>query len=292
MSPARADAHSRPTQIKRVLLGLLAANLAVVGAKFFIGGASGSLAVLSDAVHSSIDAINNVLALAVIGVAARGPDEDHPYGHTKFETLGALGIVVFLSITGFELVKGALARLVAGTQPLDISNVQIAILAGTLVVNSGVAMYETRRGRELESDLLLADAAHTRADVLITVGVLVGVVLSRAGYPVADPLVALGVAVAIVWIAYGIIRRSVPVLVDEHAVPADVIRRAAEAVTGVRSAYHIRSRGAPHLRFAEVTISVDGAASVEAAHQIADHVESRLRDELTLHEVLVHVEPC
>lgn len=292
MSPARVDARDRSTQIQRVLLGLLVANLAVVGAKFFIGTASGSLAVLSDAVHSSVDSINNVLALAVSWVAAYEPDENHPYGHTKFETLGALGIVIFLSISGFELVKGAVTRLIAGAEPLVISNVQVAVLVGTLVVNSVVALYEARRGRDLESELLLADAAHTRADVFITIGVLAGVMLSRAGFPSADPLVALAVAAAIVWIAYGIVRRSVPVLVDQHAMPAEVIRTAAEAVTGVRSAYHIRSRGAPRLRFAEVTISVDGAASVEAAHQIADQVESRLRDELQLHEVLVHVEPC
>jgi cation diffusion facilitator family transporter len=291
MSPARADARDRTTQIKRVLLGLLVANLVVVGAKYILGLASGSLAVLSDAVHSSVDSVNNVLGLAVIVVAARGPDEDHPYGHNKFETLGALVIVGFLSISGFELVKGAVGRLIAGAEPLVFSNQQLAVLVGTLGINSVVAVYEARRGRELASDLLLADAAHTRADVLITSGVIAGVLLSRAGHGYADPIVALLVAGAIVWIAYGIVRRSVPVLVDEHALPADVIRRAAERVDGVRSAYQIRSRGAPHQRFAEVTIAVDGRASVEAAHAIADLVESHLRDDLELHEVIVHIEP-
>ena len=291
MSPARANARDRTTQIKRVLVGLLVANLVVVGAKYLLGVASGSLAVLSDAVHSSVDSVNNVLALAVIVVAARGPDEDHPYGHNKFETLGALAIVVFLSISGFELVKGAVARLLAGAEPLIFSNLQLAVLVGTLAINSVVAVYEARRGRDLDSDLLLADAAHTRADVLITMGVIAGVLLSRAGFGYADPVVALLVAGAIVWIAYGIVRRSVPVLVDEHALPADVIRLAAERVNGVHSAYQIRSRGAPHKRFAEVTIAVDRLASVEAAHVIADLVESRLRDELELHEVIVHIEP-
>ncbi len=152
--------------------------------------------------------------------------------------------------------------------------------------------YEARRGRELNSDILLADAAHTRADVFITIGVLSGVVLSRAGFGYADPVVALLVAAAIVWIAYGIVARTVPILVDEHVVPAGMIRQEAERIHGVRSAYHIRSRGAPGQRFAEVTIAVDGAASVESAHRIADAVESRLREALELHEVIVHVEPC
>ncbi|MBI4419227.1 MAG: cation transporter [Gemmatimonadetes bacterium] len=291
MSLASDAARVRTTQIRRVLWGILVANLAVVAAKFAIGLATHSLAVLGDAVHSATDALNNVLALGVIRVAAREPDEDHPYGHNKFETLGALAIVVFLSISGFELVKGAVDRLLTGTQPLAVTGLQLAVLAGTLAINSVVALYETGRGRALDSDLLLADAGHTRADVLITIGVLAGVLLSRAGYPVADPIAALLVTGAIVWIATGIVRRSVPVLVDQHAVPAAAIRAAAERVSGVHSAYHIRSRGAPHLRFAEVTIAVDGGAAVKDAHRIADAVESRLREELDLHEVVVHVEP-
>jgi cation diffusion facilitator family transporter len=291
MSPARAP-RDRTTQIKRVLVGLLIANLAVLGAKFIIGATTGSLAVLGDAVHSSVDAVNNVLALGVMWIAAREPDEEHPYGHTKFETLGALAIVIFLSVGGFELAKGSIVRLVQGTIPLTISGTQLAILGSTLVVNTAVAIYETRRGHELHSDILLADAAHTRADVFITIGVIAGLVLTRAGFAFADPLVALVVVVMIVWVAWGIVRRAVPVLVDEHALPANLIRETAEQVNGVRSAYQIRSRGAPHLRFAEVTIAVDGNATVEAGHRIADAVEQRLREQLQLHEVAVHIEPC
>jgi len=100
------------------------------------------------------------------------------------------------------------------------------------------------------------------------------------------------VTVAIAGVAYGIVRSTVPVLVDEHAVPAGAIRQAAEQVTGVYRAYHIRSRGAPPARFGEVTIAVNGSATVEDAHRIADAVESRLREDLQLHEVVVHVEPC
>jgi cation diffusion facilitator family transporter len=291
MSPARVPSD-RTTQIRRVLLGLLVANLAVVGAKFFIGVATRSLAVLGDALHSSVDAINNLLALTVMWIAAHAPDEEHPYGHTKFETLGALGTVVFLSVSGFELIRGSIARLIQGAAPLEMSNQQLAILGSTLIVNIGVTLYENRRGRELASEILLADAAHTRADVFITLAVLTGVVLAREGYGVADPLLGLLVAMTIAWAAWSIIRRSVPVLVDEHALPAERIRETAEEVSGVHSAYQIRSRGAPQQRFAEVTIGVDRNATVEAAHRIADGVEARLRERLQLHEVVVHIEPC
>jgi cation diffusion facilitator family transporter len=292
MPLAGADARNRNAQVQRVLLGLLVANLGVVGAKFIIGLRTGSLGVLGDAVHSSVDAMNNILALAVIWVASREPDEDHPYGHEKFETLGALAIVVFLSITGFELVKGAMSRLTTGAAPLDISPVEFSVLAGTLVVNTLVTVYETRRGRELNSDILLADSAHTRADVFITIGVLIGVLAARAGYWWVDSVVALLVAGVIVVLAYSIVARSVPVLVDKHVAPANEIQAAAEGVKGVISAYDIRSRGVSDRRFAELTISVPRDATVEAGHRVADAVEHRLREELAFNEVVVHVEPC
>lgn len=291
--PATAAApRHRTRHISRVLIGILVANLVVVAAKFAIGVRTGSLAVLSDGVHASVDAMNNVLALVVIHIASRGPDEDHPYGHTKFETLGALSIVVFLSISGFELVKGAITRLLAGSPPLEVSNVQLGVLLGTLVVNTGVAWYEDGRGRALDSDLLLADAAHTKADVFITSGVVVAVLLARVGLPWADPFVAIVIAGVIVVIAYGIIARSVPILVDQHVLPASEIRRALADIDGIANIYAIRSRRTAEQRFAELTISVDREATVERAHDLADRVELRLRDVYGFDEIVVHIEPC
>src|SRR5919198_4349345 len=121
--------------VRRVFVGLLAANLAVVGVKLWVGFASGSLAILGGAVDSCVDALNNVLALIVIRVAAKEPDEDHPYGHGKFETLGALGIVAFLAITCFELVRGAANRLLAGAHDVTVTDLQLALLALTLAMN-------------------------------------------------------------------------------------------------------------------------------------------------------------
>jgi cation diffusion facilitator family transporter len=285
-------AATRSAQIRRVLLGILIANLAVVGAKFIVGLNTSSLAVLGDAVHSSVDALNNILALAIIGVAAQGPDEDHPYGHQKFETLGALAIVGFLSVSAFELVKGAVHRLAVGAPALEVTSMQLVVLVGTLGANTIVAAYESRRGRQLNSEILLADAAHTKADVLITAGVLTGVMLARANVTWADPVVALIVAGVIVVLAYGIVARSIPILVDQHVLPSHTIQRYAEAVSGVSRAYDIRSRGSRKRAFAELTIAVDREATVEEAHHIADLVESRLRSQLHLHEIIVHVEPC
>ena len=283
----------RAAAVRRVLWGLLAANIAVVVAKGFIGLTAGSLAVLGDALHSGVDAFNNVLGIVVVGVAAKAPDEEHPYGHGKFETLGALTIVGFMSITCFELVRDAVDRLVAARAAPVLTDLQLATLLVTLGVNVAVAWYENRRGRELQSDLLLADAAHTRSDVFITIGVLIGLLFARRGLWWVDPALALLIALFIVRIAYHIFRRAVPVLVDATAIPTGTIRALAESVEGVRGAYGIRSRGgeAAAARYAEVTIAVDGTANVAAAHAIADQVEARLKQDLNLSEVTVHVEP-
>src|SRR6267142_4834558 len=121
--------------VRRVFIGLLVANLAVVGVKLAVGIKSGSLAVLGGAVDSCVDALNNVLALIIVRVAAREPDEDHPYGHGKFETLGALAIVVFLSITCFELVRNAVQTLVVGGHTIVVTDLGLVVLLATLAVN-------------------------------------------------------------------------------------------------------------------------------------------------------------
>jgi cation diffusion facilitator family transporter len=175
---------------------------------------------------------------------------------------------------------------------MEVGALELGLLAATLMVNMVVTVYETRRGRQLNSEILLADATHTRADVFITIGVLIGLVAARMGYWYVDPIVALAVSVVIVFLAYRIVAGSVPVLVDQLATPPEEIRTAAEDVPDVVRAYDMRSRGSAERRFAELTIAVDGGASVKAAHDVADAVEQRLRRDLGFHEVIVHIEPC
>jgi cation diffusion facilitator family transporter len=292
MSFARHESHDRTARVRRVLVGIFFANLAVVVAKLVVGLATHSLAVLGDALHSSVDALNNVLALVVVRVAAQAPDEDHPYGHGKFETLGALGIVGFLSVTCFELTRSAVTRLFGEHPAPVVSTWQLVILSGGLVVNGLVAWYERRRGEALQSELLVSDAAHTKSDVYISTGVIASLLLARLRWWWADPVLALVIAVLIVRVAYAITQRTVPVLVDERALPGNEIQSAAEGVSGVRRAYAIRSRGSAQVRYAEVTIAVDRDTNVVAAHAIADEVEIRLKRDLRLSEVTVHIEPC
>ena len=287
-----ASPETRTRNIRRVLIGILVANILVVLTKAVVSIRSGSLAVLGDTIHSTIDAGNNIIALAVVRVAGKAPDDDHPYGHGKFETLGALVVVVFLSASILELMRGAVVRLTVGGTLVAPAAVDLALMGATLIVNLWVVWYETRAGQRLQSEILLADAAHTRADVIITVAVIGGLLLTRAGYPWADPVLALVVSALVVRIGVGIVRRSIPSLVDEAVVGGEAVRQAAMQVSGVRSVSDIRSRRAAEQRFAELTIGVDGREDVSTAHGIADQVEARLHREFGLDRIVVHIEPC
>jgi cation diffusion facilitator family transporter len=290
--PSVVDSREKSSGVRRALGGILVANLIVVVIKFTVGIDTNSLAVFGDALQSSVDAASNIFGIFVVRVASKAPDEDHPYGHSKFETLGALLIALFLVLSIFELVRGAMARLMSGAPSLNVSSTALGLLVFTLLVNIGVVWYETRAARRLKSDLLLADALHTRTDVFITLGVLGGLALARAGLAWADPALGLIVAVLVGRAGYQILRRAIPSLVDERAFDQTTIQQEAEGVDGVVSAYAIRSRLAGDRRFAELTIAVDGGADVASAHRIADQVEGRLKDRLHLDEVTVHVEPC
>src|SRR5215208_8392075 len=184
--PSGADSREKSSGVRRVLGGILVANIVVVIVKFAIGVNTNSLAVFGDALQSSVDSANNLFAIFVVRVAAKSPDEEHPYGHAKFETLGALLIALLLALSIFELVRGAIARLVTGSGPPSVTSTALLLLGFSLAVNVAVVWFETGAGRRLQSDLLLADALHTRTDVFITIGVLAGLALARSGFAWAD----------------------------------------------------------------------------------------------------------
>ena len=289
--PGVSHPRDRRGAVNRVLAWVLVANLAVVAARLVVGVRSGATAVLGIAADSGVDALNNVVALLAIWVAARPPDAEHPYGHGKFETLGALAIVSFLSITAFELTRRAIARLVGGGPAPALEPATFWVLGATLVVNAGVALSESRLGRKLGSEILRADARHTTADVLITGAVIGGEGLVAAGWSSGDAWLGLLVVVVIIHSGWQILRETVPVLVDRRVIDPAWIRELVAEDPGVRRAVEIRSRGRPGEAFAELTIHVDPEAGVREAHEVADRIERLLERKGGFSGVTVHVEP-
>jgi cation diffusion facilitator family transporter len=284
---------TRAAGVQRVLLQVLVLNLVVLAVKVVVGLRTGSLAVLGAALESGLDTLNNVLGVAVVRVAAREPDEDHPYGHAKFETLGALAIVGFLSISCFELLRGGVQQVLRRHVAEAPSSAELAMLALTLVVNLAIVAFERKRGRELGSDFLLADAAHTGSDVYVTLLALASLIFAALGMGWLDPVLAIVVALIIAWNGYQILRETIPVLVDERGVDSAELARVVSAVPEVRAVRLVRSRATSSgILFAEVTVAVDGATTVDAAHRVADAVEQRIAQALGASEVTVHVEPA
>ncbi len=290
-TPPRTGAIRGP-EIRATLLVILLLNAVVVAAKLAVGVRTGSLSVLGAALESGFDMLNNIVGIVLVGIAARGPDEDHPYGHEKFETLGALAIVGFLSISCFELLREGVRYMIVGRAPRAPSLTELLVIIATMGVNFIVVWYERRRGRQLNSAFLLADAAHTGSDVYVTAAALGSLVLARMGLGFIDPILAIAVALVIAWNGYQIVRGTVPVLVDERAVDAADIRRLLSVIPGISEVPSVRSRAmASGVLFAEVTICVDAETTVEEAHRIADAVEDCLAEQLGASEVMVHVEP-
>src|SRR5688572_26025395 len=266
------EPDNRSHEVRRVLLLTLGANLSVVGAKGVAGVMARSLSVMADAAHSSVDAWNNIMALALARLAAKAPDEDHPYGHAKFETLGALAIVAFLSVTVYELVGSAFVRLLGGGETPRGTPFAIGVMILSAAINFVVARYEGRAGERLHSEILIADAAHTRSDVYASLAVVLGLALVRLGYPRADALCTLFVAVVVARAGWRILKTTIPILVDQRAVAEETITQIARAAQGVHDCFAVRSRGKTGEVFAELTITVDRLLNVEQAHQIADDV--------------------
>ena len=282
----------RHAAVRRVLWAVLLANLAVIVAKVWIGLRSGSLAILGDAAHSGVDALNNVVGLAAVKAASAPPDEEHPYGHAKFEVLGALAVVAFLSITCFELVNAAIGRLLGDPASPRLEPLTFAVLLGTMAVNVAVAWTENRAGKRLNSVLLKADARHTGSDVLVTASVLGGLFIVSRGWTAADAWLGIVVALLIAHSGWEILKQAIPALVDQAAIDAARIHRFVADVAGVRDVTEVRSRGdLEGAAFVELTIEVDGDRTVEAGHEVADAVERRLVDDAGFSAAVVHVEP-
>ncbi len=284
---------ARGPDVRRVLRQVLVLNALVLAVKLGIGVHTRALAVLGAAFESGLDLLNNVIGMTLVSIAALGPDEDHPYGHAKFETLGTMGIVMFLSISCFELLRESIGGLTRHRTPHPATRLEVAVMALTLVVNFGIVWFERRRGRSLQSAFLLADSAHTATDIFVTVLALASLVLTRAGAPRADAFLGIAVALSIAWTGWQILRESVPILVDARGMDAAELRRLATSIPGILGVRTVRSRStASGQLFVEMTIVVAGSSSVREAHVLADAVEREVERSAGSAEVVVHVEPA
>lgn len=286
------------SEVRKVLFITLLLNLFVMVLKAFVGFLTGSLSLQADALHSVTDSANNVLGLIASRFSSPHPDRDHPYGHQKFEAVGALGIAAFLGIACFEILQGAVERLFHGLTSVNISASELWILLIVLGINIFVTYYERLVGQRVGSPILIADAQHTMSDVWVTITVLAGLIgiwqarlLNLPQLQWLDVILSFPVALLVFRSGWHVLKENLPWLVDEVAIAPEAIRAIAMEVPGVLNCHEIASRGLLGRQvFIEMHMIVE-APDVETAHQITEEVEARLEERFSPVRVLIHVEP-
>lgn len=290
---SNCELKKRQNSIQQVLYITLGFNLIVLETKFCLGFATGSLSLLADALHSFTDSASNVVGLIAMRLANPKPDWDHPYGHSKFESLGGLAIAGFLIVTCMEILRSAIERifLTKGAESLAVDNLDLILMVGVLIINIGVAIYETSRSKALKSTLLLADARHTLSDVWVTIAILIGLVGVKQGWYWLDTILTFVVAGFIFHSAWEVLKENIPSLTDRVAIPAKDILEITMGVYGVLNCHSITSRGKlDHEIFIEMHMVV-APQDIKTAHAITEEVERKLQDKYGLVYVTIHLEP-
>jgi cation diffusion facilitator family transporter len=277
--------------VTRVLVRVLLLNLLVAAAKIALGVATGAISILSDGFHSLTDTASNVVALVGVRLARRPPDEDHPYGHRKFETMASLGILVLLLLVLVQVLWAAAERLVSGHVP-DVLPLSYLVMGTTFAINLGVVRYERAAGRSLASEILIADSHHTRSDLLTSATVIAALAGVELGYPWLDPAAALVVAGFISYACWQIFQDTSRILSDRIVLDDEDIRKEVERTPGVIGCHRIRTRGSADYVFLDLHIWLDRDTRLQDAHEVSHVVKDRLMARFPqIKDAVIHIEP-
>ncbi|MCY7296437.1 cation diffusion facilitator family transporter [Alteromonas sp. a30] len=275
-------------KVRQVLFIEGAVNVLIALIKLVVGLMVQSTAIIADAAHSLTDVANNGLAYIAIQYSEKPADEDHRYGHHKYETLAIFALAMSLVIVAFEVITSAIERF--NSTP-EHSNVGLWLMVICILINTALTTWEHHWAKKLNSSLLHADAKHTFSDVLTSIAIIVGWQIASRGYPWVDALFAIFVALIIVYFAYSLFKQAIPVLVDSTFLDEVKVKEAIHAIPKVKDVDRIRSRyDGKHLSV-DVIISVEPQLSTQESHRVADKVEHLLATSFDAHDILVHVEP-
>jgi len=273
----------------------IASNAILIALKLAAGAITGSVAILTEAMHSSIDLIASFVAYFSVREADKPADADHPYGHDKIENLAA-AIEAMLILVGSGVIIYAAARSLANGPEIHSLGVGIVVIAISIVVNLVVSAKIARRARDTDSPALEGDAAHLRTDAATSTAVLLGlVVVQITGATWLDPVIALAVAAAIVYAGVRLLARASRVLVDEALPPQelDAVRDAIEAFgpRGVCGFHKLRARRAGSRRYVDMHVQFVAGTTLENAHATAHELQDAIKERLRGADVLIHLEP-
>ncbi len=281
----------RLDEVRRVLSYTLILNMAVAGVKMLYGYKTDSISMLSDGFHSFFDGISNVIGLVGIWVASKPPDKCHPYGHRRYETLSTIAVALLIFIGAFEIFKKAYFSF-KNPPGIEVTTVSFTIMVLTILINITVMTYETRKGQELKSDFLLADAIHTKTDVFVSISVIISLIAAKMGYPLIDSITAILIGILIARMGFGILRSAADVLTDAACIDTKAISDVVMLIEGVKGCHEIRTRGREGAVNLDLHVLVDPQVEIHRAHDLAHSVEEAIKEKFpSVVDVVVHVEP-
>ncbi|MFN8610471.1 MAG: cation diffusion facilitator family transporter [Vulcanimicrobiota bacterium] len=287
--------HNQAGQRKQsaALLSIVSNSTLVLG-KLVIGVLCNSVAVISEAVHSASDLMASVIAYAAVRMSDSPPDEDHPYGHGKIESISSLAEALLIFAAALYIVYEAILKLRKPPEASPPLYLAMGVMATSVVVNFFISRYLRRVGRETDSLALLADAEHLNVDVVTAAGVLVGLALAQAtGKSWLDPVAALGVAVLIFKTAWELCVEALQPLMDAR-LPLDeenLIRRVLNGDPRVLGYHKLRTRKAGSQRHVDVHVQLDDEITLLEAHQVSEDLEDEIRKLLPMLLINIHIEP-
>ena len=295
--PSRGIGPAAQTPSKTRAAGLsILSNAVLIALKLAAGAITGSIAIITEAVHSSIDLLASVIAYFSVRKADEPPDDDHPYGHAKVENVAA-GIEGMLILVGAGIIVFESVRRLVDVPEVESIGVGIAVIAFSAVANFGVSTYLYRQAELTESPALEGDAAHLRTDAATSAGVLVALVaVEVTGVQILDPITALLVAVAIVSAGVRILMRSSRVLVDE-ALPAHELAAVREAIEAhdapeLTGFHKLRARRAGSHRYIDLHVQFAEGTTLSRAHEVSHELQRAIGARLRGSDVLIHLEPA
>ncbi|MBU1038545.1 MAG: cation diffusion facilitator family transporter [Candidatus Omnitrophica bacterium] len=279
-------------RIRRVLIIILVLNWAVAAAKMVVGLLTRVQSMTADGFHSLSDGTSNIIGLIGIGLSARPIDQDHPYGHKKYETFFSLGIAALLMLIAFNLIRDSFSRFFNPVTP-HVEPISFIVMLVTIAVNILVVKYEYKQGKKLRSDLLVADSMHTKADVYTSLSVIVALIGIKMGFPIVDPIATFIISLFIGYAAYKIIKDASRILCDTVAIiDSKKISMVVMGIKGVKACHKIRTRGRPDDICIDLHVQVDAIMSVDEGHNVSYAVEAALKMNIPeVTDVLVHLEP-
>jgi cation diffusion facilitator family transporter len=288
------DVHNHALKSRAAWFSIFS-NATLIVFKLIVGLLSGSIGIISEALHSSSDLVASIIALISVRAAAKPADPSHRYGHEEVENISGIVEGLLIWAAAIVIVVEAVHKLIDGVH-IDHIPLAIAVMVVSSVVNAGLSLYLYPVARRTDSAALYADAAHHLTDVYTSLGITGGLILVRVtGYTFFDPVLAICVAALIMWTAWHLVSQSTRVLLDE-ALPPDELKLIREKVREHRGTlivgYHkLRSRRAGSKRHIDLHVTVDDRMTIGEAHDVAEHITADIQDMLSNTEVLVHVEP-